>query len=184
MKTSKPKAARDRLFKHGRPDIQPLDIDDDGLVGKDMAVLWAAQGAFNFEGDQSEFTRLFLDYLQGFYAAWIVRDKNYNYPDGYGATGLIVAAFNGWSLTPEFIAFPWATDRNRLKAVVAFMQMARYEKGIGLLNLSTTDPQFFQHIRKRYGVMYYVGKVPRGSNGTDAFLFYGRGKDFYQCPTS
>jgi len=185
MKTSKPKAARDRLFRHGRPNIRPLDINDNGLVGKDMAILWAAREAFTLEeSDQEEFTRVFLDYLGQFYAVWIVDDKNYHYPDGFGATGLIVSTFNGWSLTPKFIAFPWATDKNRLKAVVAFMQMARYEKGIGMLNLSTTAPGFFQHIRKRYGVMYYVGKVPRGERGTDAYLFYGRGKDFYTCHSS
>ena len=183
---SKPKESRDRLFKYGRPNIRQLDILEDGVICKDMAVIWGAyrKGSFGMtELSQEEFTERFIEHISKYYAVWIVEDKNYRFPNGYGAIGLIFAKFNGWSMEPEFFPFSWATDRNKLKMVVSFMMMARYEKGIGTLNFTTTEEEFYQHLRKKYGVMYYVGKVPRGAMGKDAYLFYGRGKDFFKRQT-
>jgi len=171
--------ARTRLFKYGRPNIRPIELLDDGVT--DMGVCWAAyvKGLLP-ELSQEEFTNKFIERISKYYAVWVVDDKNHGYSSGYGAVGLIFANFNGWSMEPLFSPFPWATDRNKLKMAVSFMMMARYEKGIGTLNFTTTNETFFQHLRKRYGVVYYVGKVPRGSMGEDSYLFYGRGKDFFR----
>ena len=175
--------SRQSLFKQGKPNIRILDIMDDGLIGKDMSTIWAAytKGSFGMtELSQEDFTERFVDHLKQFYAVWIVDDKNYKFSEGYGSVGIIFSKFNGWSMEPEFHPFPWATDRNKLKMAVSFMMMARYEKGIGTLNFTTTNETFYQHLRKKYGVVYYVGKVPRGTQGEDTYLFYGRGKDFFK----
>jgi hypothetical protein len=179
--------SRKRLFKQGRPNIRLLDIVEDGVIGKDMSIIWAAytKGSFGMsELTQEDFTEKFLEHLKQFYAVWMVDDTNYHYSDGEGAVGMIFSKFNGWSMEPEFHPFPWATDKNKLKMAVSFMMMARYEKGIGTLNFSTTDETFYQHLRHKYGVVYYVGKVPRGTMGKDSYLFYGRGKDFFRNRTA
>jgi hypothetical protein len=183
---SKPKAARDRLFKYGRPNIRPLVLQEDGGIGGDMRYLWGAyrKGSFPELGelDQAEFTEHFIDYLSEFYTAWIVEDKNYHFPEKYGPIGLIVAQFNGWDMEPVFMPFKWITPKNTLKMIVGFFQMARYQKGIGILNINSDECRlgFLKKVSKRYNVFYYVGKIPRGNMGDDKYMFYGRGKDFYK----
>jgi hypothetical protein len=182
---SKPKAARDRLFRYGRPNIRELVLREGDGIGGDMRYIWGAYRKGSFpdigEMDQSEFTDYFIDYLDQFYSAWIVEDKNYHYPDNYGPVGLIVADFNGWEMEPVFIPFEWITKKNVLKMVVAFFQMARYERGIGILSLSSGEESvnFFMKTAKRYNVIYYVGKIPRANRGDNRYMFYGRGKDFF-----
>ena len=176
---SKPKAARDRLFKYGRPNIRPFEEED-------LKYLWAAyrKGAFEVLGDisQEDFTNKFINKLPEYHWAWLIEDKNPAYPDGYGPIGLVLSYFDGWEMEPHFHSFPWATPRNKVKAVVGFMQMARYEKGVGVLNIfsDAADMEFFKHMGKRYGVMYYVGKVPRGNITGDKHVFYGRGGSFFK----
>ena len=183
---SRPKEARDRLFKYGRPNIRPLDILEEGGIGKDMAVLWGAyrKGGFEQLGEvsQEDFTQDILKILSPYEWVWIIEDKNYNYPKGYGPVGLMVARFNGWEMEPHFQPFPWATPKNKVKSVVSFMQMARYEKGVGVLNVFTgcEDKSFFDYLSKKYKVMYYVGKIHKGGYGDDKYLFYGRGGSFYK----
>jgi hypothetical protein len=183
----KPKEARDRLFKHSKPNIRPIAIvTEDGNYGKDMAVLWAAylKGSFKDIGklSQEEFTVKVLEYLSGFDFAWIVEDDNYKFPSGHGAVGLIVGKFDGWALEPHWMPFSWASARNRLRTAVSFFQMARYEKGVGVLNIYSgeKDVNFFHNLKKRYGVVYYIGKFPRGDYGEDRYIFYARGKDFFK----
>lgn len=182
---SKPKAARDRLFRYGRPNIRPLVLKEEDGVGGDMRYLWGAYHEGSFpdlkEMDQSEFTDYFIEYISQFYAAWVVEDKNHHYRDGYGPIGIITATFNGWELQPVFIPFKWISNRNMLKMVVAFFQMARYEQGIGILSLSSGESgvNFLMKTAKRYNVIYYVGKIPRGNHGDNRYMFYGRGKDFF-----
>lgn len=183
---SKPKAARDRLFKYGRPNIRPLDIIEDGGIGKDMAILWAAyrKGSMPDWGEltQEQFTDKVLELISEQYSVWIAEDKNYHYPNGYGPVGLIAAHFNGWIMEPHFMPFSWATKRNRLKVNVAFMQMARYEKGIGIITVNSKEENkdFFFHLWKKYRVIYYVGFIKKGNFGEDNYLFYGRGGSFFK----
>jgi len=161
-------------------------MTEDGNYGRDMAVLWAAyqKGSFPEASDlsQVEFTEKALDYLSRFHFAWIVEDRNDKFPTGYGPVGLIVGKFDGWALEPHWMPFRWASARNRLRTAVAFFQMARYEKGVGVLNIycGEKDTGFFHNLKKRYGVVYYIGKFPRGDFGEDRYIFYARGKDFFK----
>jgi hypothetical protein len=158
----------------------------------DLAVLWAAYKLGGLDGrmgldalgemDQEEFTDKMLQILSQNYASWIIEDKNHKFGDGSGPVGLMVAKFNGWTMEPHYLPFPWSTPRNKIKAVVAFMMKARYEKGVGVLDVFAreNDKDFFRHLQKRYGVMYYVGKVPRGDYGADKYYFYGRGGSYFK----
>jgi len=176
---SKPKLARDRLFKHGKPNIRPFEKED-------LGILWAAykKGAMGYLGDltQDEFTESVLSILSRHHWAWVIEDKNHHFSDKTGPIGLMVAKFNGWEMEPHYLPFPWATPRNSVKAVVGFMMMARYEKGVGILNVFSreNDKDFFRHLGKRYGVMYFVGKIPRGDYGEDRYVFYGRGGSYFK----
>jgi hypothetical protein len=183
----KQKEARDRLFRDSRPNIRPLDIlTEDGTMGGDMGVLWGAyrKGTFSNLGklSQEEFTEETIKYLSRFQFAWIVDDRNYHFPSGYGPVGIVVGRFNGWALEPHWIPFSWATARNRLRTAVAYFQMIRYEKDVGVLNVFSSDKdfRFFKRIGKKYGVIYYIGKFPRGDFGEDRYMFYGRGGSYFK----
>ena len=181
---SKYSEARNRLFASSRPNIRPLDMTEE--VSRDLAILWAAyrKGSFKEmqELDQESFTEKVIRYLSGYEYAWMVDDVNSQYGEGKGPVGLMVARFNGWSLEPHFNPFSWITPRGNLRAVVSFLQMVRYEDGIGVAQIhsNSDDLNFFKHIQKRYGSAYYVGKIPGGDFGRDQHIFYSRGKDFYK----
>jgi hypothetical protein len=178
---SKVSDARERLFKHGRPHIRPLEVE-----GRDLGILWAAyrKGCMEELGEltQDEFSDRIINILGKYYSAWMIEDKNHNFDKGEGAVGMMVAKFNGWAMEPHFLPFPWASGKNRIKSVVSFMQMARYQKGVGVLNVYSLeeDMDFFKHLGKKYGVMYYVGRIPRGDLGKDRYVFYGRGGDYFR----
>lgn len=183
----KPKDARERLFKHSKPHIRPISIlREDGNFGNDMGVLWAAylKGSFKDLGElnQEDFTEKAIEFLKRFDFAWMCEDKNAKFSNGVGPVGLIVGRFNGWSLEPHWTPFSWATARNRLRTAVSFFQMARYEKGVGVLNVYSNEENlgFFNRLKKNYGVIYYIGKFPRGDYGEDRYIFYARGKDFFK----
>ena len=152
-----------------------------------MGVLWAAykRGALDYIGkdlSQSEFTEIIYEIISRNQGAWIIEDKNNQYKEKYGPVGLVVAKFDGWAMEPHFLPFPWATPRSRLKSAVSFLMKVRYEKEIGVLNIYSreNDREFFDHLRKQYGVTYYVGKIPRGDYGHDKYQYYGRGGRFFK----
>lgn len=179
----KPKEYRDRLFKDGKPNIRPLTIfTEDGGYSQDMNVLWGAyrQGSFPAlpEMDQEEFADFMVnDALSGYNAGWMIEDKNKGFKDGKGPIGFFAGAYNGWELEPHFESFSWSTPRNKLRAVVSFLQMMKYDKEIGIVNVySLNDDEKFYKKMKNYGVLYYVGKVPNGDSRGDRHIFFVRGK--------
>ena len=183
----KPKEARERLFRTSKPYIRPISIlKEDGHFGHDMGVLWAAylKGSFQNLGEltQEVFAEKVIEYLQKFDFAWMCEDVNAKFRDGRGPVGLIVGRFDGWALEPHWMPFAWASARNRLRTAVSFFQMARYEKGVGVLTVYSGEENvtFFHKLKRRYGVLYYIGKFPRGDHGEDRYIFYARGKDFFK----
>lgn len=178
----KPKQKRDRLFKSSRPNVRPLELFDGDHYSKDVAILWAAyrKGSFQDMEDglnQSEFTEFILDIAASYNKGWMIEDNNSQYKNGYGAVGFVFAADNGWEIEPHFEKFSWATKRNVLRTFVSFLQMMRYSKEVGIVNLySLKDSKnLFDHITD-YGVTRYVGKVPHGDLRGDRYIYYTRGK--------
>jgi len=183
----KPKEARDKLFRDSKPNIRAVNIfNEDGSIGRDMGVLWAAfqKGTFKNLGDlsQEEFTEEAIKYLSRYQFAWMIDDRNGKFSSKYGPIGLVVGKFNGWALEPHLIPFSWSTPRNKIRATVAYMQMMRYEKDVGVVNVfsSEKDMKFFKHMKNKYGVIYYIGKFPRGDFGEDRYMFYGRGGSYFK----
>lgn len=178
----KPKEKRDRLFKSSRPHVRPLELFDNGKYSKDLAILWAAYKKGSFpempEMDQSEFTEFILDIASQYSKGWMIEDNNSQYKDGHGAIGFMFAADNGWEVEPHFESFEWATPRNILRSVVSFLQMMRYSKDVGVVNIySLSDSKKFYDHLIGYGVTRYVGKVPHGDIRGDRYIYYTRGKN-------
>lgn len=175
----KPKERRDRLFKTSRPNIREMSLIDEKGYTQDMSILWGAykKGTFDLpEASQEEFAELMLKEVQPYEKKWIIEDNN-KFCGGYGAIGMMCAVYNGWELEPHFEPFSWATPRNTLRAVVSFLQMMRYDKGVGIVNVySLKDSKdFFSHI-ERYGVLKYAAKIPDGDARGDRYVFYIRGR--------
>lgn len=175
-----PKERRDRLFKSSRPNVRELDFSN----AKDMAVLWEAYKRDTFssmlpdEMEKPEFINAMMQVLSGYNAGWMIEDKTPAFKDEAAPVGIMVAAANDWEMEPHFEPFPWATSRNRLRAVTAFLQKMRYDKDVGIVNVHALnkDKRFFKHIAKNYGVLNYLGRIPHGDARGDRHIFYVRGR--------
>lgn len=177
----KPKQKRDRLFKSSRPNVRPLELFDEHNKSKDIAILWAAYKRDSFpsmpELNQDEFAKYILDLASSYNAGWMIEDKNKQYNDGYGAIAFIFAASNGWEIEPHVEVFSWATPRNVLRGAVSYLQMMRYSKDVGIVNIYSLlkTKSLFDQLLK-YGVARYIGRVPHGDLRGDRYIYYTRGK--------
>lgn len=176
----KPKERRDRLFKTSRPNIREMSLVDQQGYTHDMNILWGAHkmGSFDMpEASQEDFAEVMTKTMSTFDRKWIIEDKNAQFKEGYGPVGMMYADFNGWSLEPHFEPFSWASTRNRLRSMVSFLQMMRYDKSVGIVNVhSLKDGKgFFNHVSK-YGVLKYATKIPDGDIKGDRYIYYIRGR--------
>jgi len=179
----KPKERRDRLFKKSRPNVRPIELMKQGQIGKDMAILWAAYQQNTFTDHipdnltQEQFTEFWLDMASRYNAGWMIEDRNPSFADETVPVGMMMAYHNGWELEPHFEGFAWATPRNKLRSVVGFLQMMRYDREVGVVNVHSLkkDKRFFKHVAK-YGVLNYLGLIPHGDARGDRHIFYVRGR--------
>lgn len=174
----KPKERRDRLFKTSRPNIREMKLLDENGYTKDMSILWGAfkKGSPESAVTQEEFAKSTMEKVDSFDRKWIVEDTNKIW-GGEGAIGVILASYNGWELKPEFEPFTWSTPRNTLRAIVSFLQMMRYDKAVGIVNVHSlkSSANFFNHVSK-YGVLKYAAKIPQGDKDGDRYIYYIRGR--------
>lgn len=176
----KPKERRDRLFKTSRPNIREMSLVDQQGYTKDMGILWGAykQGTFGDPiASQEDFADFMMGEVEPYAKKWLIEDSNTNFEEGYGPVGMMCAVYNGWELEPHFEPFAWASTRNTLRAVVSFLQMMRYDKTVGIVNVySLKDSKnFFNHVSK-YGVLKYAAKIPDGDVRGDRYIYYIRGR--------
>lgn len=174
-----PKERRDRLFKSSRPNVRPLDFSN----MKDMAILWEAyqRGSFpDLPEDmmKPDFISTMIDVSNNYHMSWMIEDKTSAFADETVPVGMMMAVSNGWELEPHFEGFKWATARNKLRSVAAFLQMMRYDKDVGIVNVYSLkkDKRFFKHLAKNYGVLNYLGLIPHGDARGDRHIFYVRGR--------
>lgn len=178
------KKNRERLFKHSKPVIRPISLATDEGFGKDMAILWAAYktGSFDLEEmDQKEFSEYVLNKTSGFTDGWIVEDYNPKFKESKGPIMAILGIYDGFQLEPHMEKFSWASSRNIIRATVAFLQKMRYDKNIGVINIFSLskDKKYFDYIRKKYGVLGYVGYVPNGDPRGGKYIYYS-GRHIYR----
>jgi len=172
------KEKRDLLFKKSKPAFKPIEVLDGEGYSKDLGYLWAAykKGSFPMpmgltEKDFAES----IEQLSGVAKLWLVEDTHSGFKSGRGPTALITTRISGLVVEPKAIHFQWASKRNRVRAVVGFLNMLRYSKktGIVLAKCDKDEAPFF-HKLKDYEVLYYMGK----SSETEClFSVRGRGSD-------
>lgn len=145
-----------------------------------MAILWAAykKGSFDMpEMTQEEFADYWVSVAGEYQKRWLIEDENSNFSEGKGPIGVMMAVYNGWELEPHFEKFAWATPKNVLKGIVGFLQMMRYDKEVGIVNVYSLkrDAKFYKHVTN-YGVLRYFDKIPNGDIRGDRYIFHTRGR--------
>lgn len=177
----KPKEKRDRLFKSGRPLIRPLVVREGAGYSKDVGILWVAHQHNPFYGFEKD-KETFLDQLETFsdrVSFYMIEDKNTEFKE-QGPIGFLYVYNNDWEIEPHVIYFPWATTRNKLKGLVAFLQMVRYSRAIGVCVIhARRDFVPLLDKAKEYGVVHYVGRILNGYGEGDKFIYSVKGKKRY-----
>lgn len=174
-----PKERRDRLFKTSRPNVRPLDFSNIS----DMGILWAAYERGSFpdlpeDMEKTEFVNVMLDLAEHYDLGWMIEDTTNAFAEGKAPIGVMMAKTDGWEIEPHYENFTWASARNKLRAVTAFLQMMRYDKTVGVIKVHslTKDKRFFKHLAKNYGVLNYLGCIPHGDYRGDQHIFYVKGR--------
>ena len=132
-----PKERRDLIFKKSRPDIRKFEVMDGEKYSKDVGILWAAYQAKSFplpeDMTQEEFMVEIDKTMNGFQRVWVIDDDTKTYASGRGPIGLVGANSAGLIVEPRFMFFKWATCRNILKSVVAFLSMIKGSVKTGIV---------------------------------------------------
>jgi hypothetical protein len=169
------KDKRDRLFRKSKPHIRTF-------VAEDLWVLWAAYDLDSFKGlkkglTKDEFFKLVEMIASRHSSCIVVEDECKWFKSGRGPICFVTIANNGWRIEPHVDFFRWATPRVMLRAYVAFFQMVRYSKEVGVCvvrSLANTVP-LFERMRT-YGLLFPVGRIPDGDARGDEYLYQVRGK--------
>lgn len=168
-----PKEKRDWLFKKSRPLVRPYETKDSGF-------LWAAylNGSFDLpEGLGQEEFLVEIAKKFDYPIIWVVEDDCKGFKSGRGVVALIGILTDGWVFEPRTHFFKWARKRTLLRVAVAFLQMIRHQEEVGVCVVRTLkkDFAFMKHLQK-YGVLYLRGRLPKGSQEGDVFIFSIDGK--------
>lgn len=165
---------RELLFRKSRPLIRKYEQSDNGF-------LWAAyaNGSLPLKGglQQSEFLSELAKAFGSFDLLWIIEDDNANFKSGRGQIGLVGIKTDGWSFSPKAYFFSWITAKNLLRSMVAFFQMIRYQKTVGICRVEVLEKDLKKLSRlKNYGVLFFRGRIPFGAPEGDMFIFSINGK--------
>lgn len=167
-------ARRSSLFTKSRPLVRKYEE-------KDAGFLWAAYktGSFDIPPGltQEEFLLEVAKRYGKFTLLWIVEDDSRHFKAGRGQIAIVGVNTDGWSFEPQVLFFRWATPRNILRACVAFFQMIRHQKDVGVcvVKVLRKDMRLLKRMEK-YGVLYLRGRVPCGHPKGDLWLFSIDGK--------
>lgn len=174
-----PKQKRDRLFKSGRPLVRPLVVREGAGYSKDVGILWLAhqhKPFIRFSDEKEAFLKEIEDASDSGMSLYMVEDKNIEF-NGQGPIAFVYVYNDDWEIQPHVEYFPWATARNKLKGLVAFLQMVRYSRAIGVCVIhsrNNSTPLFDKS--KEYGVLHFIGKILSGYAEGDKFIYSVKGK--------
>ena len=170
---------RERLFAKANPRVRPFDY------ARDAWVLWAAYdlGSFpslkpdphkegHFKKPEDLFA-YFRAYALSKSSILMVDEDHRFFRERRGPVAMVSVEQNGWKLQPHFDFFHWATPRHRLAAAVSLMNMVSYDKKFGACTVSVgeRDEEFCQHIRDRYGLLRFVGRLDNGRPDGDELTY-------------
>lgn len=173
---------RKNLLKN-RPLIRPLEVLTDNGYSDDLKILWVGHKHSPFLGlppdiPQDQFVMEILNAAkQGEF--YVVDDSNNEY-DGRGVVALIAVLNQGWKIEPHVEFFPWASKRNILRTCVAFFQMVRSSRKIGVCVVKSLKESvnLFNHCQKYFppGILWRVGRIPNGDIRGDEYLYSIKGR--------
>ena len=107
----------------------------------------------------------------------MIEDDNRGFRSGRGLVGLVGIRTDGWTFNPSAVFFKWATPKNVLRSAVAFFQMIRYQKDVGVCRVEVLEKEMKMLAKlKDYGVLFLRGRIPSGSPQGDLFVFSINGK--------
>lgn len=167
-----PKAWRDRLFRKSAPFIRNIQVlNEDGSFSDDLGILWAAYKQNKQpEIDKEVFAKAVVQRLSAYRWNYLIEDTSKAFKSGRGPVCHVGLMTDGWKAVPAFEVFPWATVANRLRCAVSFLQTLKHSKDVGVGEVRTLNPEFPRKLRK-YGVLFYVGRIPNGCPDGDEYLF-------------
>jgi len=180
------KKARNRLFKHDRPHIRPLQITENATgsgFSKDISIVWVAHKHHPIPllsdiNTQEDFLLKMLEAANRL-PFYVVEDRNREF-DGMGLIALIAVKGDDWRIEPHVHFFPWATKRNILRTCIAFFQMIRYSKKTGVCVVKSLKEStvLFDKCVNYFppNVFHAVGKIPMGDIRGDEYIYSIRGK--------
>jgi len=163
------KASRERLFKASKPTIRNATVEDQVWIRVNQKLL-------GIEMEDEEFQTLMSQTFSLYDEVLIIEDRNIRFGAEFGPVGMIAAAVRGSVYEPHATWFEWASPRNILRGMVAFLQKNRYRKlGVLVVHCLADSASFFRRM-KAYVPLNYVGKIPDGDpagRGND-YIFYQR----------
>ena len=175
-----PSEKRQRLFKHGKPLIRPLEIYNGEGYSKDIGILWAAYKRKPFEIfgqglSQQDFAES-IEQLASKADLMVIDDENKGYKDK-GPIVFLSLFSNGWKSQPQVEFFPWATIKNKLRASVTFLHWIRYSKEVGVIEIRglKEDKPLLEKCMD-YGVLFYSGKVIGGHPTGNEYIYSVKGR--------
>lgn len=174
MKTSPSKKLRDRLFRKSAPLIRPY-------ADSDFWVIWAAYDLGSFaqmnKGAKKEELRQFMEAVkQANDSVLVIEDDCKWFKEKRGPVALVTAKTDGWKFQPRIDFFMWASTRMKLRAMVAAFKAVRYSKDIGVCVVTATENSKKLADRvMRYGVLFFIGRIPGGNIKGDEFVYSIRG---------
>jgi hypothetical protein len=143
------------------PHIMPMELGDTTAYGRDMKILWAAF-KLEFPGhdlSQEEFAQTRIERFALYDSLWMVEDRNDAFPGQRGAVGMFLVKSDGFIIQPQFKPFKWATRRNVVRSVMAFLNWVRFSRDVGLCVFPATveaKPMLWR--MRDYGILLtYVG---------------------------
>lgn len=165
---------REFLFRKSRPKVRKYEQSDAGF-------LWAAYQGGSLPLERGLSQRDFLLEIAKKYGEfdllWIIEDDSKSFKSGRGQIGLVGIKADGWTFRPSAVFFKWATPKNILRSLVGFFQMIRYQKDVGICRVEILEKDLKMLSRlKKYGVLFYRGRIPSGSSEGDLFVFSIQGK--------
>jgi len=157
---------RKRLAKRG-VDIRPMERDD-------LKYFWPAYCMGQTFGlpqglKPSDLVTHAYSVLDGFAEIWTLLGRT---KDGERPVGYVTAVSDTWRAWFQFAYFPWASPRNRLETMVAFLDDARRNR-MGYIHIQLQDKALLDRAMD-YAVVTRVG--------TNAHYF-GRGVHAMQYET-
>lgn len=144
--------------------------------------MWAAYDLNSFPNLEKGLTQeQFMAFVRAFIASkssvLVIEDDHKFFREKRGPVALVAVDNYHWRIEPQFDFFFWGTRRHRLRAAVAFFQMVRHSKNVGVcvMRVSERDAPFCDHLRN-YELLFPCGKIPYGKPDGDEALYYIKGR--------